>query len=176
MADVVTKSSFLSQLVLRKALPTLVELLEKSMPEEFKIDVVWTFANIASDSADSCDKLLEAGVHLIIVKLLESPKNLDFERNCIWLLSNLFRYNRSVIDFEIIAICTQTLLKYLNHIDSDIICHTCSSLKYISKGSLEQQNLLVETVGVCQRLVELIRLVYFCNFSILKNCFYCFDL
>lgn len=165
MANVAAGTSRQAQLVLRKALPILLRLLDSNENAAFKTDIVWTLANIAGDSADCRDKLLDANVHLIALKFLKETKNFDFEKHCVWLLSNLFRHVRGVKDVKIIAACVPTLLKYLHHEDCDILHNVCWSLKYIADRSPEERNLLIETDGVCQRLVDMIRFAMFFWFA-----------
>lgn len=159
LANVAAGTSSQAQLVLHKALPSLLKLLEGNTTEEFKIDIVWTLANLAGDSAECRDKLLDVGIHLKTMKFLESSTNLNFKKNCIWLFSNIFRHKRSIEDFNIVATCIPTLLKYLHSHDCDIVINMCWSFKYIADGTPEERNQLVKEAGVCSRLVELIGFV-----------------
>lgn len=154
LCNIAAGTSHHTEVVVRNALPTLLKILEESASHEVKADIIWTLANVAGDSEKCRDKLLDAGIMMQTVKLLDTQSNVEMEKNCIWLISNLCRHKNPSPDFGKISCCIPILEHYLKHSNDEIINNTCWALRYISDGGAKQIDALVEA-GFCKRLVEL---------------------
>lgn len=156
LANIAAGTSFQTKLVLRKGLKKFIELLEANRRDGFKVDIVWILANIAGDSASCRDSLLNAGVVPIIIKLLKETSNLNLQKKCVWLMSNIVRHPNPPVDFDLISECIPVASKYLTHIDNEILSHTCWFFKYLTDGTVCDRNAVIASPGICHRLIDLI--------------------
>lgn len=144
-----------TKVVLRKCLPKFLDLLDENCIDEIKNDIVWTLSNIAGDSVECRDQLVEAGVLDRIINLLKPEQCQSVEKNCIWFLSNVFRHHKHPLSVETVKPCLPILARYLKHSNSEILCNACWSLKYLASGATKQVSALIDA-GICPQLVALL--------------------
>mmetsp|Transcript_46 Transcript_46/g.142 ORF Transcript_46/g.142 Transcript_46/m.142 type:complete len:515 (+) Transcript_46:145-1689(+) len=130
-----------------------IELLE-SPNNNVKEQSIWALGNITGDSPENRDLVLKAGILFPLIRELNLPNRISFTRNAIWTLSNLCRGKpspKSVFLKEIIS----NLEKFIFSEDSGILADVCWAFSYISEGSQERIQILIES-GVVQRITELL--------------------
>lgn len=76
-------------------------------------------------------------------------------RNAVWCLSNMCRGKNPSPDFSIVSQSLSVLARLLFHQDYDVLADTCWALSYLSDGSNEKIQAVINS-GVCRRLVELL--------------------
>eukprot|EP00183_Erythrolobus_madagascarensis_P001714 CAMPEP_0185848334 /NCGR_PEP_ID=MMETSP1354-20130828/3259_1 /TAXON_ID=708628 /ORGANISM="Erythrolobus madagascarensis, Strain CCMP3276" /LENGTH=566 /DNA_ID=CAMNT_0028548723 /DNA_START=8 /DNA_END=1708 /DNA_ORIENTATION=+ len=141
--------------------PHFVRLL--SSPHDNVVEqAVWALGNIAGDSAHCRNIVLGAGVlPPLITKLSiagssgdQSIDPLQLLANCTWALSNLCR-SKPPPPFEIVKVALPSLAHLLFLNDEQVLVDTAWTLSYLSDGSAEQVQAVIES-GVTRRLVELL--------------------
>jgi len=130
-----------------------IKLLE-SPNSNVKEQSIWALGNITGDSPENRDLVLEGGILPPLIKELNLPNRISFTRNAIWTLSNLCRGKpspKTIFLKEIIS----NLQKFIFSEDSGILADVCWAFSYISDGSQEKIQILIES-GVVQRITELL--------------------
>ncbi|KAK2196273.1 bifunctional Armadillo/Importin subunit alpha/Armadillo-like helical/Armadillo-type fold/Importin-alpha [Babesia duncani] len=134
------------------AVPKLIALLE-APKEDVREQAIWALGNIAGDSAECRDLVLGMGALQPLLFLLANSQKESVLRNATWTVSNLFR-GKPKPAFNDVKPAVPYLAKLLEHPDAEILTDTCWALSYISDGSEEQIQAVLEA-GVCPRLVLL---------------------
>mmetsp|Transcript_4067 Transcript_4067/g.13063 ORF Transcript_4067/g.13063 Transcript_4067/m.13063 type:complete len:454 (+) Transcript_4067:1-1362(+) len=115
---------------------------------------VWLLGNIAGDSVDARDMLLGAGMMEPLLAQLSSHPRTTLLRNATWALSNLCRGKpQPSLDYVGPALGPLAALVYVD--DVEVLTDACWSLSYISDGSNDRVQAVLES-GVVRRLIELI--------------------
>ncbi|KAL1456474.1 hypothetical protein WDU94_001205 [Cyamophila willieti] len=115
----------------------------------------WALGNIAGDGAQTRDFLLNLGTLPMILALVTPTIPTTFLRNIVWSISNLCRNKNPPPNFEKIRICLPLLKDLLASDDVETLSDICWALSYISDGSNDKIQAVVDT-GVVPRLVELL--------------------
>ena len=154
-------------------MPIFVNLL-LSEQEDVQEQAIWALGNIAGDSPECRDYVLEQGILNPLLQLLTKSTRLSMTRNAVWALSNLCRGKNPPPDFSkvksqicILLIESKTILscqvspalpvlsRLLFHSDSDVLADTCWALSYLSDGPNDKIQAVIDS-GVCRRIVELL--------------------
>ena len=115
---------------------------------------IWALANVAGDSPPCRDLVLRSGFMRPLLQQLHPESTLSTLRHGTWALSNLCRGNPAP-DFEMVKPALPKLSQLLSCQDAEVLADACWSLFYLSKGSSENTQAILET-GVCKGLVELL--------------------
>lgn len=135
------------------ALPIFVDLL-RSPSDDVKEQAVWALGNIAGDSPNFRDLVLQSGgLHPIMQVLTEADK-ISMKRNATWAMSNLCR-GKPPPPFEWVSPALVTLTQLVYAADIEILTDACWALSYLSDGENERISGVIQS-GICNRLVELL--------------------
>jgi len=135
------------------ALPIFVQLLQ-SPNDDVREQAVWALGNIAGDSPNFRDLVLQSGgLNPIMVVLRDSEKT-SMMRNATWSLSNLCR-GKPPPPFEWVSPALSTLANLVYSSDVEVLTDACWALSYLSDGANDRITAVIHA-GVCRRLVELL--------------------
>eukprot|EP00931_Biecheleriopsis_adriatica_P015911 TRINITY_DN1190_c0_g1_i1.p1 TRINITY_DN1190_c0_g1~~TRINITY_DN1190_c0_g1_i1.p1 ORF type:complete len:534 (+),score=132.55 TRINITY_DN1190_c0_g1_i1:68-1669(+) len=135
------------------ALPIFVQLLQ-SPSEDVVEQAVWALGNIAGDSPNFRDLVLQSGGLGPITALLRKTEKTSVMRNATWTLSNLCR-GKPPPPFEWVSPALGCLAWLITNSDVEVLTDACWAISYLSDGPNERISAVLEA-GVCQRLVELL--------------------
>mmetsp|Transcript_45689 Transcript_45689/g.85724 ORF Transcript_45689/g.85724 Transcript_45689/m.85724 type:complete len:546 (-) Transcript_45689:134-1771(-) len=135
------------------ALPIFVQLLE-SPSDDVKEQAVWALGNIAGDSPNLRDLVLQSGGLHPIMKVLTEAAKTSMMRNATWTLSNLCR-GKPPPPFEWVSPALSTLSLLIHSTDVEALTDACWAFSYLSDGPNERIDAVIKA-GVVQRLVELL--------------------
>ncbi|OBZ85596.1 Importin subunit alpha-1 [Choanephora cucurbitarum] len=136
------------------AVPFFIELLSSPVMD-VKEQAVWALGNIAGDSPLCRDYVLEQGALPPLLALFEDSSKLSMVRNATWTLSNFCRGKNPQPDWRLISPALGILAKLIHSTDEEILIDTCWALSYLSDGSNDHIQAVIET-GVTSRLVDLL--------------------
>lgn len=155
LTNIASGTSLQTQAVVEEgALPKL-QLLLASPRLEIAEQAVWALGNIAGDGAQTRDLVLNTGVLTDLLRLIKPETSISMLRNVVWTLSNLCRNKNPPPNFEIVKDALPTLAKLLHHTDREVLADTCWALSYLTDGSNEKIQAVLET-GLIGRLVQLL--------------------
>lgn len=174
------------------AVPVFIELLSSPV-DDVQEQAVWALGNIAGDSSECRDYVLDYGVmqpllkynshyfdiaffpwwffHLIqnefysFYSVLSTVNRIPMIRNAVWTLSNLCRGKDPPADFSKVVRGLPVLARLLFHTDIDVLSDTCWAISYLSDGPNDKIQAVIDA-GVCRRLVELLLWVWFSSFVV----------
>mmetsp|Transcript_34390 Transcript_34390/g.102154 ORF Transcript_34390/g.102154 Transcript_34390/m.102154 type:complete len:541 (+) Transcript_34390:61-1683(+) len=135
------------------ALPIFVELLQ-SPNDDVREQAVWALGNIAGDSPNFRDLVLQSGGLNPIMTVLRESEKTSMMRNATWTLSNLCR-GKPPPPFEWVSPALGTLANLIYSSDVEVLTDACWALSYLSDGPNERITAVIQA-GVCRRLVELL--------------------
>lgn len=135
------------------ALPIFVELL-RSPSADVREQAVWALGNIAGDSPNYRDLVLQSGGLVPICMVLRESENTSMMRNATWALSNLCR-GKPAPPLEWVSPGLSTLAQLIFANDVEVLTDACWALSYLSDGPSERISAVIQA-GVCPRLVELL--------------------
>merc|ERR1719261_2434860 len=135
------------------ALPIFVMLLQ-SPNDDVREQAVWALGNIAGDSPNFRDLVLQSGGLNPIMTVLRDSEKTSMMRNATWSLSNLCR-GKPPPPFEWVAPALSTLAQLIYSADVEVLTDACWAVSYLSDGPNERIAAVI-SAGVCRRLVELL--------------------
>jgi len=136
------------------ALPIFVELLG-SPNDDVREQAVWALGNIAGDSPNFRDLVLQSNGLFPIMKVLSESDKPSVMRNATWALSNLCR-GKPPPPLDWVRPALGTLFQLVNSKDCEVLTDACWALSYLSDGPNERIDAVIQA-GVCPRLVELLQ-------------------
>jgi hypothetical protein len=136
------------------ALPIFVELL-RSPSDDVCEQAVWALGNIAGDSPNFRDLVLQSGGLHPIMTVLSKTEKTSMMRNATWALSNLCR-GKPPPPLEWVSPALGTLATLVNATDNEVLTDACWALSYLSDGPNERISAVIQA-GVCGRLVDLLQ-------------------
>mmetsp|Transcript_3642 Transcript_3642/g.8635 ORF Transcript_3642/g.8635 Transcript_3642/m.8635 type:complete len:567 (-) Transcript_3642:324-2024(-) len=138
------------------AVPIFVQLLQ-SPSEDVREQSVWALGNIAGDSCECRDMVLNHNALKPILQLCTPSAKLTMLRNATWTISNFCR-GKPQPPFRLVNPALRTLSDLLYSKDYEVLTDACWALSYLSDdtGPDNQKIQAVVEAGVCRRLVELL--------------------
>ncbi|XP_046433668.1 importin subunit alpha [Neodiprion fabricii] len=136
------------------AIPRLTALLKSPSPNVAE-QAVWALGNIAGDGHVARDLVLAHRSLPLLLDLVKPDTPVTFVRNIVWTLSNLCRNKNPPPDFENVKICLPVLNRLLSYSDDDILADACWALSYLTDGSNDKIQAVVDS-GVVPKLVGLL--------------------
>ncbi|KAJ7381633.1 Importin subunit alpha-7 [Desmophyllum pertusum] len=103
------------------AVSVFIRLLE-SPQVDVQEQAVWALGNIAGDSAECRDYVLNLGMLQPVLELLKASPRLSMTKNLVWALSNLCRGKNPPPDFSKVSACLPVLARLLFINDPDVPC------------------------------------------------------
>jgi len=143
-------------------IPAFVNLLSSPNPE-VREQAVWALGNIAGDSSDYRDLVLNTGnsMQRLITILLnnEVEPKLTMIRNATWCMSNFCR-GKPKPEFSSIKDCIPVLAKLIMKNDPEVLTDSCWALSYVTddqtQGNVKIQS-VIQCPGVAKRLIYLLQ-------------------
>jgi len=155
------------------AVPEFINLLSSPVLD-VREQAVWALGNIAGDSPQCRDYVLQQGALRPLLTLLSEQHKLSMLRNATWTLSNFCRGKSPQPDWELvnsldrssllrggsrhddqISPALTVLTKLIYSLDDEILIDACWAISYLSDGSNDKIQAVIES-GVCRRLVDLL--------------------
>ncbi|GMJ08364.1 importin alpha isoform 4 [Hibiscus trionum] len=136
------------------AVPKFVQLLGSSITD-VREQAVWALGNIAGDSPKSRDIVLNHGGLIPLLAQLSDYSKLSPLRNATWALLNFCR-GKPPPPFHQVKPALQALQRLIRLNDEEILTDACWALSYLSDGTNEKIQAVIEA-GICPQLVELLR-------------------
>eukprot|EP00051_Salpingoeca_urceolata_P021194 m.327763 g.327763 ORF g.327763 m.327763 type:complete len:496 (+) comp19749_c0_seq2:132-1619(+) len=118
----------------------------------------WLVGNVAGDSAELRDYLLQAGCLPALLGILERvgrTAKLSLMRNCTWAVSNLCRGRQPPPDFDAVRVAIPVCARLIFATDDEVVGDACWALSYMSDGPNEQIQAVIDS-GATRRLAELL--------------------
>ncbi|CAK0874263.1 unnamed protein product, partial [Prorocentrum cordatum] len=129
------------------------ELLQ-SPNDDVREQAVWALGNIAGDSPNFRDLVLQSGGLNPVMTTLRDSEKTSMMRNATWTLSNLCR-GKPPPPFEWVSPALGTLANLIYSTDVEVLTDACWALSYLSDGPNDRVQAVIKA-GVCRRLVELL--------------------
>lgn len=136
------------------AVPLFIRLLQSPHTNVCE-QAVWALGNIAGDGPALRDMVLNLGILKPLLALVKADAPAAFLRNVTWSLSNLCRNKNPPPPFVAIRECLPALAQLIHHSDKEVVADACWALSYLTDGSNEQIEEVVQA-SVVPRLVELL--------------------
>jgi hypothetical protein len=134
------------------SVPIFVQLL-LSPNDDVREQAVWALGNIAGDSPECRDLVLNHGALLPLLEQLNPASKMSMLRNATWTLSNLCR-GKPQPRWDFVAPALPRLAQLIFSNDEEVLADGCWALSYLSDGPNEKIQAVLDT-GICPRIVEL---------------------
>ncbi|CAB4061038.1 KPNA2_7 [Lepeophtheirus salmonis] len=134
------------------AVPHFINLIS-SPDEQVCEQAVWGLGNIAGDGPVMRDFVVNNGILKPLLRLTEQDHNVPFLRNVTWVVSNLCRNKDPYPPPEVTRLCLPVLAKLVHHTDNQVLADACWALSYVSDGSDDRIQYVVDA-GVIPKLLH----------------------
>ncbi|CAA0408637.1 unnamed protein product [Arabidopsis thaliana] len=131
--------------------PLFVQLLA-SPDDDVREQAIWGLGNVAGDSIQCRDFVLNSGAFIPLLHQLNNHATLSILRNATWTLSNFFRGKPSP-PFDLVK---PALELHLNSRDEEVLRCVCLAISYLCDGSIDGIQSVIEA-GFVPKLVEVLR-------------------
>ncbi|XP_075624153.1 importin subunit alpha-8 [Balearica regulorum gibbericeps] len=135
------------------AIPAFISLLS-SPHMHISEQSVWALGNIAGDGPLYRDALINCNVIPPLLALVSPVTPVGFLRNITWTLSNLCRNKNPYPPLDAVKKMLPVLICLMQHEDKEIISDSCWAVSYLTDGSNDRIQIVVDT-GILPRLVQL---------------------
>ncbi|KAL9651640.1 hypothetical protein ABK040_001585 [Willaertia magna] len=135
------------------AVPIIIKLLN-SPSDDVVEQSIWALGNIAGDSAECRDYVLQKGIMSPLLHVINKQPKITTLRYAAWTLSNLFRF-KPIPDSCLINVALPTLARLLNNDDEDVVSDGAWGFYYYSDGPNSRIQEVIDC-GVCKRLTTLL--------------------
>jgi len=138
------------------AVPIFISLLS-SPSDDVREQAVWALGNIAGDSPECRDLVIESNILDPLLQLCKHDSKLTLLRNATWTLSNLCR-GKPQVEFDSIKRSLPFLSQLLFHNDGEVLADACWAFSYISDDTGPQNEKITAVIqsGAVPRLVQLL--------------------
>ncbi|KAK1316862.1 Importin subunit alpha-1 [Acorus calamus] len=137
------------------AVPMFVQLL-RSEHDEVREQAVWALGNVAGDSPKCRNLVLDCCVMVPLLSQLNERSKLSMLRNVTWTLSNLCR-GKPPAPFEQTKPALAAFQQLIHSTDEEVLTDSCWALSYLSDGTNDKIQAVIDGDGVCPRLVALLQ-------------------
>ncbi|KAK1291387.1 Importin subunit alpha-1 [Acorus calamus] len=137
------------------AVPMFVQLL-RSKHDEVREQAVWALGNVAGDSPKCRNLVLDCCVMVPLLSQLNERSKLSMLRNVTWTLSNLCR-GKPPAPFEQTKPALAAFQQLIHSTDEEVLTDSCWALSYLSDGTNDKIQAVIDGDGVCPRLVALLQ-------------------
>ncbi|XP_053551250.1 importin subunit alpha-8 [Bombina bombina] len=135
------------------AIPSFINLMS-SPHVHISEQAVWALGNIAGDGPMYRDALISCNVISPLISLITPRTPVGFLRNITWTLSNLCRNKNPYPPMSAVLQLLPVLTRLLHHEDKDILSDACWAMSYLTDGSNDRIDVVVNT-GAVTRLIQL---------------------
>jgi len=122
--------------------------------EQVQEEVLLILGNIAAESPEFRDLLLDAGILDPLLLILTESKSVSLLRKGVWVLSHLCA-GQSPPHFSKVCGALEVLPKLLSHEDEIVLTDTCNAIANLADGDSENIQAVIDS-GVCPRIVDLL--------------------
>eukprot|EP01052_Picozoa_sp_SAG31_P005095 SAG31_NODE_219_length_19926_cov_4.297297_8_plen_554_part_00 len=136
-----------------QAVPIFIHLLG-SPNEDVREQAVWALGNIAGDSPQCRDLVLQLGILGPLMAQINEQSRISMMRNATWALSNLCR-GKPQPDFSVVKPALPCFAHLMFSDDDEVVTDACWALSYLSDGTNDKIQAVIDS-GVVSRLVELL--------------------